>query len=81
MACQTSENIIFYLFEGKSNKTLVTKRVQLLGDGIYPADPGDFPPSGAGLILQTVRAVLDTDYSEIILDNSPCSSNPKHSAD
>ena len=45
-----SENIIFYLFEGKSNKTLVTKRVQLLGDGIYPADPGDFPPSGIGLI-------------------------------
>ena len=66
-----SENIIFYLFEGKSKKTLVTKRLQLLGDGIYPADPRDFPPTGIGLILQTVRTVLDTDYSEIILDNSP----------
>jgi hypothetical protein len=68
---------IFLILEGRTApKTITTIRVPVgIADGIAdagirPADPGDFPPSAIIATLNTVKAAIDTEHSEIKIFNA-----------
>ena len=68
---------IFLIIEGRTTPKTITNIVLPVGNadgtadaGIRPADPGDFPPSAIIATLNTVKAFVDTDHSEIRISNA-----------
>ena len=68
---------IFLIIEGRTAPKTITNIVIPVGNadaiadaGIRPADPGDFPPSAVIVTLNTVKAVVDTEHSEIKIFNA-----------